>query len=233
MSGRDRRAGAAGPPVSRDARPREMGRVATGPVCDGDGASFLDPAVPRLRNPPRRDGPLHRGSTPGGAGTASKDTKSPVSEILDLMNPEVIARLRHSLRTPLNHIIGYAEIVRDEAEERGAGAHGPLLQEIGSAAGQILQAIQNTFNLDATGTGDGFRDLRRAIRPLLDRIAGLSQTYDERTSGAFSADLAKIRLAAEELAQFIRNGTLPGGSWRAATVPRAETAPRLSGRILV
>ena len=41
-----------------------------------------------------------------------------MSDILDLMNPEAIARLRHTLRTPLNHIIGYAEMVRDEAEEQ-------------------------------------------------------------------------------------------------------------------
>ena len=43
---------------------------------------------------------------------------------LDLMNPEAIARLRHSLRTPLNHIIGYAEMVRDEASEQRAEGRG-------------------------------------------------------------------------------------------------------------
>src|SRR4051794_16644003 len=202
MSGRDRRAGAAGPPVSRDARPREMGRVATGPVCDGDGASFLDPAVPRLRNPPRRDGPLHRGSTPGGAGTASKDTKSPVSDILDLMNPEVIARLRHTLRTPLNHIIGYAEMVRDEAHEQRAEAEAGFMDRVLAAARHVVERVQEALPVKAHIPQDAVPGLRESIRASLGEIEKSLKAFEELSGGACDKEMRKMRAAMRELQEF-------------------------------
>ena len=50
------------------------------------------------------------------------------------MNTDAISRLRHRLRTPLNHIIGYAEMVRDEARERGAAADAARMEDISLTA---------------------------------------------------------------------------------------------------
>ena len=33
-----------------------------------------------------------------------------------------LARIRHDLRTPINHIIGYSEILQEDAEGRGQAA---------------------------------------------------------------------------------------------------------------
>jgi signal transduction histidine kinase len=34
-------------------------------------------------------------------------------------SPDAVAQLRHDLRTPVNHIIGYSEMLLEDAEESG------------------------------------------------------------------------------------------------------------------
>jgi signal transduction histidine kinase len=44
--------------------------------------------------------------------------------------PASLANVRHTLRTPLNHIIGYSEMLLEEASERGLEAFTADLQKI-------------------------------------------------------------------------------------------------------
>jgi class 3 adenylate cyclase len=55
------------------------------------------------------------------------------------------ADLRHDLRTPLNQIIGYSELLGEEAEARGALDLAADLLKIGSAARQLLSLIERHF----------------------------------------------------------------------------------------
>jgi len=48
-----------------------------------------------------------------------------VSDILDLMDPESIARLRHSLRTPLNHLCAQVMWAHDHIEKAIDGVGKP------------------------------------------------------------------------------------------------------------
>src|ERR1700760_3586666 len=54
-----------------------------------------------------------------------------------------VAKLRHDLRTPLNHIIGYAEMLMEDAEERSAFAARDTLRQIHSRARIVAGVIQN------------------------------------------------------------------------------------------
>jgi len=49
--------------------------------------------------------------------------------------------LHHEIRTPLNQIIGYAEMMREEAQERGESATAQDLDRILHAARQLLQKV--------------------------------------------------------------------------------------------
>jgi DNA-binding response OmpR family regulator len=59
------------------------------------------------------------------------------------------AEMRHTLRTPLNHIIGYSEMLLEEAGERALEDFAADLQKI-HAAGKRLQALIDDL-LDPTG----------------------------------------------------------------------------------
>jgi sigma-B regulation protein RsbU (phosphoserine phosphatase) len=54
-------------------------------------------------------------------------------------------RLDHEVRTPLNQIIGYAEILQDEAEPDDAGTFTADLEKIRSAARRLLEQIVEHF----------------------------------------------------------------------------------------
>jgi DNA-binding response OmpR family regulator len=58
------------------------------------------------------------------------------------------ANLRHALRTPLNHIIGYSELLLDEARERGLEAMVADLQNIRAAGRELLTLINDVFDSD-------------------------------------------------------------------------------------
>jgi two-component system sensor histidine kinase/response regulator len=54
--------------------------------------------------------------------------------------------LLHDLRTPLNHIIGYSEMLIEQAQEEGQGSFVPDLQKAHAAARQLLAIITNNFS---------------------------------------------------------------------------------------
>ena len=55
------------------------------------------------------------------------------------------ATLLHDLRTPLNQIIGYSEMLAEQAQEEGQHGYVPDLQKIRSAGGQLLALINDNF----------------------------------------------------------------------------------------
>src|SRR3989337_1365546 len=57
-------------------------------------------------------------------------------------SPSASAQIRHTLRTPLNHIIGYSEMLLEEAGERALGEFVADLQRI-HTAGKHLQDLIN------------------------------------------------------------------------------------------
>jgi class 3 adenylate cyclase/CheY-like chemotaxis protein len=58
-------------------------------------------------------------------------------------------RLQHELRTPLGHIIGYSEMLREELEDRGIEDLAPDLERIREAAGRLLGLVEGVFRAEA------------------------------------------------------------------------------------
>ena len=52
------------------------------------------------------------------------------------------SELRHQLRTPLNHIIGYSEILIEEYPE---GGHRPAIEAVMREASAMVEAVQPDF----------------------------------------------------------------------------------------
>jgi DNA-binding response OmpR family regulator len=63
------------------------------------------------------------------------------------------ANLRHTLRTPLNHIIGYSELLLEEAKERGLEDMVADLQNIHTAGKELLALFNELFNPVAVDAG--------------------------------------------------------------------------------
>lgn len=118
-----------------------------------------------------------------------------------------IASLKHQLRTPLNHIIGYSEMLQEEAEAQGEENFIVNLQQI-RAAGQQLLALIN-HNLDSITADSGkasINRLRHQLRKPISQIISSSETLqrqaDRQGQSGPIKDLQKISIAARNLLAF-------------------------------
>jgi adenylate cyclase len=138
-----------------------------------------------------------------GSGTTAAASKLRAKE-LNTGRDTVLSNIRHNLRTPLNQIIGYSEMLQEEGEDLGLDAYVPDLQKIHSAGSQLLALINDNVSSARVESGKlDLESLQRDSRTLLDLIIGYSELCqedaDEKHHASFISDLKKIRKAAQTL----------------------------------
>jgi adenylate cyclase len=116
----------------------------------------------------------------------------------------VLSSIRHNLRTPLNQIIGYSEMLQEEAEDLDLDAYVPDLQKIHTAGSQLLTLINDSVSHTRIQSGKlDLESLQRDSRTLLDLIIGYSELCQEdaaeQNHDSFIADLKKIQNAGTTL----------------------------------
>lgn len=126
----------------------------------------------------------------------------------------LISNARHNLRTPLNQIIGYSEMLQEElADEPGGGMESADLQKIHQAGDQLLVLVNDQLATARVKAGKLDLDgLRRDGRTLLNLIIGYSELCEEEwVEGGhhrFCEDLGKIRLASRNLLDLLHDEAL-------------------------
>ena len=79
-------------------------------------------------------------------------TDSPITPASE-RSREDLAQLRHDLKTPLNHILGYSEMLEEIAAESGPKEFIPDLERIQHAARNLAALIDRVFNAAADAPG--------------------------------------------------------------------------------
>jgi signal transduction histidine kinase len=74
---------------------------------------------------------------------AHPPTNSVEPPLINVANHQLPAELLHDLRTPLNHIIGYSELLIEQTTAAGHSEYLPYLQKV-LAAGHHLLGLMNT-----------------------------------------------------------------------------------------
>ena len=69
-----------------------------------------------------------------------------------------LSKLRHDMRTPVGHMIGYAEMLEEDLDEESAKMHSGDLQAIQNAGQRLLALIDDHLNA-ARESGPGFSRL--------------------------------------------------------------------------
>jgi adenylate cyclase len=166
-----------------------------------------------------------------------------------------LSGIRHSLRTPLNQIIGYTEMLREEADDGGQLEFLPDLQKIHTAGGQLLALINDTLAPWKLETGNVDLDsMRLEMRTPLNLIIGYSELCQEvaEDSGQekFVPDLQKINAAAKNLLALFESTSFPAQMEIAAkpahpgfaaqamlgsgsTLPKSDNLPSHRGSLLI
>lgn len=121
-----------------------------------------------------------------------------------------LSNIRHTLRTPLNQIIGYSEMLQEEAGDQGIEAFVPDLQRIHAAGGQLLALINENLASARVMAGElDVNRLQRDGRSLLNLVIGYSEMCAEEAQKAgkprAEEDVGKIRLAASRLLEILES----------------------------
>jgi adenylate cyclase len=140
------------------------------------------------------------------------------------LTSETLAHLRHELRTPVNHILGYSELLLESASERNLAASIPSLQRIQQGGRQLLEVIQTALTEDGGEVLDsGLLALRSRLReaaaPVLEMSSTLQETLqdgDEQTL----ADLDAISQALRNLLDFTVQERLPVRTESVSVAPK-------------
>lgn len=149
---------------------------------------------------------------------------------------EAQAQLRHDLRTPLNHIIGYTEMLLEDAVGDALAERRERLEQALGAARQALELINGALGsarrivpADVAHLYDALREPRQTIVRAIDALV-----VPKADGDAFTADLKKILSAAERLAPEPA-APPPAPAAPAASAPAAPPAPAApsQARILI
>lgn len=141
------------------------------------------------------------------------------------LDPATTAELRHELRTPVNHILGYAELLAEDApRDTPTGA---ALDAIRVAAREVLAAINHALPPSGAADESALQTLLTALRAPQSRILSQTAALDLANADAqFRADIAKIAEAARHLCDPPSARPATGHSASAtgsvATVPTGE-----------
>ena len=145
-----------------------------------------------------------------------------------------LANMSHELRTPMNAIIGYSEMLVEEAEDLGQQEFISDLGKITSAGKHLLALINDVLDFSKIEAGkielylETFditamvRDVTATIAPLVEKNANTLRVVCPEDIGVMHADLTKVRQALFNLlsnaCKFTKQGTVhleagrrPGG----------------------
>jgi PAS domain S-box-containing protein len=144
------------------------------------------------------------------------------------MNGIVTANLRHALRTPLNHIVGYAEILREDLRDGSDEIAPAALEEILGAARRILEGVRSMVPESGEG-GAAVDDLRDAMAP---QVAVIQKAIMRLSALRRDAEVSRMATAARALESFARGGEIEETSSASAPSATALPTPWIGARVL-
>lgn len=149
------------------------------------------------------------------------------------------AWLRHEFRTPVNHIVGYTELLMDEAKERRLEPFVPAFDRILDGGRRALASIEKAFREGGEEHGWESDDFRRSLRGTALQMSEALEAIDGQLNEGHRetmADLAAIGGALRKLADLSgisvgRVAPAPAPGRRTSTL--AHAASRGGGKILI
>jgi len=128
-----------------------------------------------------------------------------------------IATKRHDLRTPINAILGYSEILLEDARDEGNDSRAVDLEKIYAAGRALLYSVNDLLDPEKIASGHvdlsdmaalGAR-IEHALRSDLNAVVGYSEMLleevDRENEEQVATDLERIRTAAERLGSHVND----------------------------
>ncbi len=166
------------------------------------------------------------------------DTERLKAEAANHAKSDFLANMSHELRTPLNTIIGYSEVIEDEANESGQEDLIEDIQTVRNAGEHLLGLINGVLDLAKVESGKMelyletitlsslVKEIAATIHPLVEENGNTLAIQQTEDIGSLHADIVKVRQCLLNLlsnaSKFTQGGTItlalskmenPAGSW--------------------
>jgi signal transduction histidine kinase/DNA-binding response OmpR family regulator len=127
------------------------------------------------------------------------------AEASNCAKSQFLANMSHELRTPLNAVIGYSELLQEEAEDQGQEDFLPDLQKINAAGKHLLALINDILDLSKIEAGkielcpETFdlagmvKDVATTIRPVVEKKGNKLVVQCADGVGSVHTDLIRLR----------------------------------------
>jgi PAS domain S-box-containing protein len=127
------------------------------------------------------------------------------AEAANLSKSQFLAGMSHELRTPLNAVIGYSELLIDDAEDEGLDGFTPDLHKIRGAGKHLLGIINDILDLSKVEAGKIelfiepvvleplIREVMSTIRPLADKNENRLELVIELHGQPVPTDVTRFR----------------------------------------
>ncbi|HVU18916.1 MAG TPA: adenylate/guanylate cyclase domain-containing protein [Candidatus Didemnitutus sp.] len=150
----------------------------------------------------------------GGGGSGHPSSLGPFIRAIQARDMEALAKFRHALRTPLNQIIGYCEMLMESAEEADIQEILRDLKRIHTAGGQLVALINDALAPWKVETGKiDVEAMRRDMRTPLNAIIGYAELCLDELNGSgkdeLVSDLKKIHRAGVSLFRLFDSASFP------------------------
>lgn len=143
------------------------------------------------------------------------------------LSGEALATLRHDLRTPVNHIMGYAEMLLEDLDAAGRAESRRGIEETLGAARDVLTLINDTLGPSRADVEEAalrvlYDSLREPQQRIIGQVRALLGRSDDTPIPTFEQDLRKIMRAAERLVPKEHEARTPAEAGAAAEAGEAR-----------
>lgn len=132
------------------------------------------------------------------------------AEAASVAKSAFLANMSHELRTPMNAIIGYSEMLMEDAEDEGYDEMIPDLQKISAAGKHLLSLINDVLDLSKIEAGqmelllEDF-DLSQTIKEVIDTTAPLFAKNSNVADTELSPDIKVVHSDVTKVRQVLFN----------------------------
>lgn len=146
--------------------------------------------------------------------------------------------ISHDLRTPMNHVIGYSELLMEEAEDLHLATAVELLQQVRMVGKQIITRLNDVFSNRTLPTHIPLNGARDEFRGMVESISVLTAQVRDIIPEDLHSDLTKIEAAGSGFLKLVEKFSAPPEDEEPTMYPavRAYTprvTPNLPGNLLI